>query len=255
MDSVSTPASEPLESGEFDPELREEIDVAFWIFEEVRAGRPLPLLEAEALTHALYVYSRRDGKIHVPHLPVHDMSEYNAIHAISVAILAMGAAEKMGYDEKAVSAIGLAGLLHDIGMARVATDMTAKSDYLSDEERKVIMQHPVEGARIIGSADANLDLAAVVALEHHLKLDGSGYPRLTFQRQPHRISSLIAVCDTLHALRSPRPFRDAWPLEIIFSYLDQRAGFDFDRGAVLALGALLRPERGGDQQRVQRGLE
>ncbi len=244
MSAEYTAAAMPLETGEFDPQLREEIDVAFWIFEEVRAGRPLPILEAEALTHSLYVYSRREGRIHVPHLPVHDMNEYNAIHAISVAILAMGAAEKLNYEDKAVSAIGLAGLLHDIGMVRVATDMVAKSENLSDNERALVMRHPIEGANIICAADANLDLAAVVALEHHLKPDGSGYPRLTFARQPHPISSLIAVCDTLHALRSPRPFRPAWPLEIVFSYLDQRAGFDFDRNAVLALGQLLRPAGG-----------
>jgi putative two-component system response regulator len=120
-------------------------------------------------------------------------------------------------------------------MARVDTDMVAKSENLSDEERKSVTRHPIEGANIICEADANLDLAAVVALEHHLKPDGTGYPKLTFPRKPHRISSLVAVCDTYHALRSPRPFRDAWPEEIVFSYLDQRAGFDFDRAAVLAL--------------------
>ncbi len=237
------PAAIPLETGEFDPQLREEIDAVFWIFEEVRAGRELPVLEAEAVTHALYVYSRREGKIHVPQLPLHDMREYHAVHAISVAILGMGAAEQMNFEEVAVRAIGLAGLLHDIGMVRVPVDMLAKTENLNEEERKLVTRHPIEGATIITEVDANLDLAAVVALEHHLKPDGSGYPKLNFPRQPHRVSSLIGVCDTYHALRSPRPFREAWPPEIVFSYLDQRAGFDFERNAVLALGSLVRPPK------------
>jgi HD-GYP domain-containing protein (c-di-GMP phosphodiesterase class II) len=238
---MTNPATLPLESGDFDPQLREEIGAVFWIFEEVRERRPLPVLEAEAVTHALYVYARREGQMHVPQLPLHHMSEYHAVHAISVAVLAMGAAELMDYEEKAVRAIGLAGLLHDIGMVRVPVEMLAKTESLSDEERKPITRHPVEGATIITEADANLDLAAVVALEHHLKPDGSGYPKMIFPRQPHRVSSLIGVCDTYHALRSPRPFREAWPTEIVFSYLHQRAGFDFEREAVLALSNLIRP--------------
>jgi HD-GYP domain-containing protein (c-di-GMP phosphodiesterase class II) len=237
------PAQVRLETAEFDPRLREEIEAVFWIFEEVRAGRPLPVLEAEAVGHSLYVSMRLEGKTTIPHLPLHDMQEYNAVHGISVALIAMGAAELLRYEERAVRAIGLAGLLHDIGMVRVPIELLAKAENFTEAERQIVTRHPIDGATIITEADATLDLAAVVAYEHHVKPDGTGYPPLTFARRPHRISTLIAVCDTYHALRSPRPFRDAWPPEIVFSFLQQRSGFDFEPEMIEAITTLMRQQK------------
>lgn len=234
------PTDVKLETAEFDPRFREEIDAVFWLFEEVRAGKHLPVLEAEAVGHSLYVSMRLDGRVNVELLPLHDMKEYNAVHSINVALVAMGTAESIGYEERAVRAIGIAGLLHDIGMVRMPLDLLAKAEQFTEAEREIITRHPVEGATIIAESDAALDLAAVVAYEHHIKPDGTGYPQLSFPRKPDRISSLIAVCDTFHALRSPRPFRDAWPQEIVSSFLQQRAGFDFDTEMVDAVTAVMR---------------
>jgi HD-GYP domain-containing protein (c-di-GMP phosphodiesterase class II) len=236
------PAEVKLETAEFDPRLREEIEAVFWIFEEVRAGRPLPVLEAEAVGHSLYVQMRLDGKTTIPQLPLHDMKEYHAVHGISVALIAMGAAELLRYEERAVRAIGLAGLLHDIGMVRAPIELLAKAENFTESERQMVTRHPIDGATIIAEADASLDLAAVVAYEHHIKPDGTGYPPLVFPRRPHRISSLIGVCDAYHALRSPRPFREAWPAEIVFSFLQQRSGFDFESDMVNTVTTLMRQQ-------------
>lgn len=225
-----------MQTTEFDPRLREEIDAVFWLFEEVRQDRPLQVIEAEAVAHSLYVSMRPEGEVTLPWLPLHDMKEYNAVHAINMSLLAMGTAEiALGLDEEAVRAIGLAGLLADIGMVRVPVELLAKAEQLTEEERAMVTRHPIDGAFIIANADASLDLAAVVAYEHHLKPDGSGYPHLTYPRIPHRISRLIAVCDTYHALRSPRPFREEWPKDITASFLQQRAGFDYDPDMVTAV--------------------
>jgi HD-GYP domain-containing protein (c-di-GMP phosphodiesterase class II) len=234
------PSRVQLETGEFDPRFREEIDAVFWLFEEVRAQRQLPVLEAEAVAHSLYVSMRLDGHVAIPRLPLHEMEEYNAVHGINVALMAMGVAEALGYEERAVRAIGIAGLLHDIGMVRVPIELLSKAEHLSDDERAIVTRHPQDGAAIIARSDAALDLAAVVAYEHHIKPDRTGYPRLLYSRKPHRISALVAVCDTYHALSSPRPFRNAWPQEIVFSFLQQRAGFDFDTEMVSAVTKVMR---------------
>lgn len=234
------PSAKPLQTAEFDPRLREEVDAVFWVFEQVRSGRRLPVIEAEAVAHSLYVSMRLDGTVTVPQLPLHDMTEYNAVHGINVALMAMGAAERLNLEAQAVRAIGIAGLLHDIGMVRVPLELLAKTEQLNDEERAIVTRHPVDGAAIIVEADAALDLAAVVAYEHHMKPDGTGYPIAAYPRAPHRISRLIAVCDAYHALRSPRPFRDSWPPDIIFSFFQQRAGFDFDSELVDVVTQLMR---------------
>jgi HD-GYP domain-containing protein (c-di-GMP phosphodiesterase class II) len=91
-----------------------------------------------------------------------------------------------------------------------------------------VKQHPLVGAKIIVESDASLELAAVVAYEHHLRADGSGYPELQYQRKPHFASQLIQLCDVYHALSSPRPFRQAFPADLAFSFLNERSGFEFD---------------------------
>lgn len=233
-------SAKPLETAAFDPRLREETEAVFWMFEQVRAGHVLPVLEAEAVAHSLYVSMRAEGVITVPQLPLHDMTEYNAVHAINVALMAMGAAEFMKLEERAVRAIGIAGLLHDIGMVRVPVDLLSKTEQLNEEERAIVTRHPVDGAMIIVESDSSLDLAAVVAYEHHIKADGSGYPKLIYPRESHRIARLVAVCDTYHALRSPRPFRGSWPLDVVISFLQQRAGDEFATEMVDTVTAVMR---------------
>lgn len=234
------PSAKRLQTAEFDPRLREEVEAVFWVFEQVRSGGALPVMEAEAVAHSLYVSMRLDGTVTVPQLPLHDMTEYNAVHGINVAFMAMGAAERMNLEQQAVRAIGIAGLLHDIGMVRVPAELLAKAEQLNDAERAIVTRHPFDGAAIIVETDAALDLAAVVAYEHHMKPDGTGYPTMIYPRAPHRISSLISVCDTYHALRSPRPFRESWPPDIIFSFLQQRAGFEFDSAMVDVVSEMMR---------------
>jgi HD-GYP domain-containing protein (c-di-GMP phosphodiesterase class II) len=219
--------SAPLDA-EPDLRYREEIAAIEWLLDEVRVGRTLPVIEAEAVAHSLYVSMRVAGQTALRLRPLHDMREYGSVHALNVSMLSMGLAEQLGFDEVAVREIGLAGLLADIGMVRVPVDLIAKSEQLEPAERELIKSHATEGARIIVEADSALGLAAVVAYEHHLRMDGSGYPTLNFPRTPHHISRLVQICDTYHALRSPRPFRQAWPNDVIFSFFQQRAGSDFD---------------------------
>ena len=219
---------------------REELDALIWLLEEVRNGQPLPVLEAKAVTHSLFMANRLDGKTHLELLPLREMNEYGAVHALNVSMLAMATAEQLGHRANTILEIGLAGLLLDIGMVRVPVEVIAKSERISASERELIRKHPIEGARIIVEAESSLELAAVVAYEHHIRVDGGGYPMLRYPRLPHRITRLVQVCDSYHALSSPRPFRERWPDDIIFSFFNQKTGSDFDAEMVSALIAVLK---------------
>lgn len=217
--------------------LLECVDVIEWMQGEVQADRPLPVGEARMVVAAL----RGEMAACAPRIPLAAAgaaSAFHPVHAANVAVLAMATAAHLRFDADAVARIGLAGLLHDCGMWRLPHELLAKEGSLSDEERRRIKEHPVIGARLILEANAALDLPAVVAYEHHVRQDGSGYPAFHYPRAPHYVSRLVQVCDVFQALRSARPFRKPWPTEFVLSFLRERSGFEFHPGIVQALTRL-----------------
>ena len=134
----------------------------------------------------------------------------------------------MGIAAREVRTCGVAGLLHDLGKVRVPIDILNKPGKLTDEEREVMQRHPADGARIILTSDRELDLAATVAYEHHIMIDGGGYPRCHFHRACHAASLLVHVCDVYDALRTHRPYRGAWESARVLAYIEERAGSEFE---------------------------
>jgi len=107
-----------------------------------------------------------------------------------------------------------------------------------------VNSHTVEGARFIMEAQEFLDLAAVVAYEHHIRIDGGGYPHLHFPRSCHGASDLVHVCDVYDALRTDRPYRDAWSSNKILRYLEEGAGTEFHAGFARAFVRMMREWEG-----------
>jgi putative nucleotidyltransferase with HDIG domain len=208
--------------------LAEEADTVRWMHQEVTDRAHLPLLEAEAIVRSLSVAMHGDNQIVIPLLQLREFDEYTTTHSLNVSVLAMALAEFLGSSGKEVRAMGVAGLLHDLGKVRIPKDILIKPGKLTDEERSVMQLHPVDGARIILESKQQLDLAAAVAYEHHIMIDGGGYPKMHFRRDCHHGSKLVHVCDVYDALRTKRPYRDAWESEKVLSYIDERAGTEFD---------------------------
>jgi putative nucleotidyltransferase with HDIG domain len=169
-----------------------------------------------------------DQKLILPLLKLRQFDEYTTTHSINVSVLVMGIAEWMGMGAQDVRAFGVAGLLHDLGKVKIPKDILNKAGKLTAEERTIMNAHPAEGARIIIATERDLDLAAVVAYEHHIMLNGGGYPAFKYPRDCHSASKLVHVCDVYDALRTNRPYRDAWPPDQVLAYLEEKAGTEFD---------------------------
>jgi putative nucleotidyltransferase with HDIG domain len=208
--------------------LREEADTVQWMHEETKGGHGLPLAEAEAVVRSLAAAMHGDQAIVLPLLEMRRYDEYTTTHSLNVCVLAMGLAEWIGLGARDVRAFGVAGLLHDIGKVKIPTEVLNKPGRLTPEERDIMNRHPVEGAKIILTSEENLDLAAVVAYEHHIMQNGGGYPRLDYPRECHQASKLVHVCDVYDALRTNRPYRAAWPPAKVLGYLEERAGTEFE---------------------------
>jgi putative two-component system response regulator len=157
----------------------------------------------------------------------------------------MGLAESLGCRPREILDIGVAGLLHDIGKIRIPLEVLTKPGKLTDEERAIMNTHPVDGARVIMQSDEDLGMAATVAYEHHIMLNGGGYPPLHYSRQCAMASRLVHVCDVYDALSTTRPYREAWSSDRAMLYLEERAGTEFDPELV---NAFIRTLRQGQAQ-------
>jgi putative nucleotidyltransferase with HDIG domain len=208
--------------------LSAEADAVRWLHEQVKDMRQLHLIEAEGVVRTLSVAMHSDQKMIIPLLQLRRYDEYTTTHSMNVSVLAMAFAEFLGLGPRDVRTFGVAGLLHDIGKVKIPLEILTKPGRLTDEERAIINRHPVDGAKIILETQRHLDLAAVVAYEHHIMIDGGGYPAVRYRRDCHYASRLIHICDVYDALRTRRPYRDAWPAERVTGYIGERAGIEFD---------------------------
>jgi putative nucleotidyltransferase with HDIG domain len=224
--AAASPAAPP------DTSLREEAETLRWMQQEVQLHGTIPLLEAEAVVRSLAVAMHGDRRMVFPLLQLKEFDQYTTTHSLNVAVLAMGLAEKIGCNKKEIRAFGVAGLLHDIGKIRIPIGVLTKPGKLTEEERRMFKHHPADGARLILESDEALDVAAVVAYEHHMMLDGGGYPTPYYARPTALASRLVHVCDVFDALRTRRPYRDAWEAETVLAYLKERAGTEFDPSLV-----------------------
>lgn len=208
--------------------LGEEADAVRWIHDEMESSGKLALLEAEAVVRSLAVAMHGHGNIVIPLVQMKDFDQYTTTHSLNVAVLSMALAETLGFGAQDTRAFGTAGLLHDIGKVRVPHEILVKPGKLSDSEKAVLNAHPVDGARIILEGDQRLDLAATVAYEHHIMIDGGGYPQVRFRRDCHYASRVVHICDVFDALCTDRPYRAAWEIERTLDYIEERAGTEFD---------------------------
>ncbi|MBU1125551.1 MAG: HD domain-containing protein [Candidatus Omnitrophica bacterium] len=156
----------------------------------------------------------------------YDVATY--VHLLNVSILSMYFASKLGFSKEEIREIGVAALFHDIGKLYISRSILTKADQLSDEEFKTIKSHTVVGAEILLRYHEGLGmLPVVVAYEHHLKFDMSGYPRLPFTQKPHMASLIVTICDVYDALSQRRGYKLDYAPNNIYRLMLKERGATF----------------------------
>jgi putative nucleotidyltransferase with HDIG domain len=220
--------------------LREERETVDWLHQEIRGGSKLPMVEAEAVVRSLSIAMHGEQAMVLPLLQLKEFDQYTTTHSMNVSVLAMACAEFLQLGPATVRALGVAGLLHDLGKVCIPRDILIKPGALTDAEREVIQQHPLTGARMLLLHSEPMELAAVVAYEHHIRLDGGGYPKLHDARGAQYASRIVHICDVYDALRTNRPYRSAWESERALGYIEERAGVEFDPGIAGSFISMMR---------------
>jgi len=153
---------------------------------------------------------------------VHD--EYTFMHNINVTIFTLLQAESLGLSDNDLNQIGVGAMLHDIGKLDIDPEIIRKKEKLTDEERKQIFYHPIAGAkRLLDTHDIGI-LPAIVAYEHQMKYDMTGYPKKMYGVKANMISMMIAIADCYEAMRSNRPYREPMSPEKVYEEMMSLSG-------------------------------
>jgi two-component system response regulator RpfG len=156
-------------------------------------------------------------------------------HVIRMARYSRLIAEAIGLSVQEAETIELAAPLHDIGKIGIPDGILLKPGKLDDAERSEMQKHPLIGYEILkGSPSKYLRMGALIALGHHEKWDGSGYPHGLVGDHIPLPARIVAIADVYDALTSVRPYKAAWSTEEAFEYLNQGEGRHFDRELVRA---------------------
>jgi putative nucleotidyltransferase with HDIG domain len=165
-------------------------------------------------------------------------------HTRRVARLATELGDELGLQPGRLRALATGGLLHDIGKLVVPDAILRKPAALTDDEFDEIRRHPGAGVDLLRELGGFDPLVHALVLDHHERLDGSGYPRARVAAEISLEARILAVCDVYDALVSPRVYRAAWTHDRAIALLHDGAGTQFDARCVDALDRVLARAQG-----------
>ena len=201
-------------------------------------GRPdtaLALQTVEGLSEA--VTQNRTALIALTAMKTYD--NYTFTHMVNVSILTMAQARALGLEGRLLRELGLSGLMHDIGKVRTPKEVLNKPEKLTESEFEIMKRHPVEGAEILRRTPEMPVLAPVVAFEHHLRIDGTGYPSGASRTSLNLGTQLCSIADVYDAMRSQRAYQQAFPTDRVLAVLKKDDGLHFDKHLVRRFAQLL----------------
>jgi putative nucleotidyltransferase with HDIG domain len=178
---------------------------------------------------------------------------YTFTHMVNVSILTMGQARGLGIEGDRLREFGLAALMHDIGKVRTPLEILNKTETLTDREYDVMRRHTIDGAEILRRTPDVPTLAPIVAFEHHLRLDGTGYPRGVARHALNIGTMLCSIADVYDAMRSQRQYQEAFPTDRILAVLQAKDGQQFDQHLVRRFVQLIGIYPAGNVVRLDTG--
>jgi putative nucleotidyltransferase with HDIG domain len=154
---------------------------------------------------------------------------YTFTHMVNVSALAMAQARALNIEGTLLREFGFAALMHDIGKVHTPLEVLNKPDKLTKDEFEIMKRHVVDGAHILRRTPEMPALAPIVAFEHHLKQDLSGYPEKIGSRKLNLCTMIVSIADVFDALRSTRPYRKAMATDRIRNIMGEQGNPAFNQ--------------------------
>lgn len=180
------------------------------MFLEARMGNTVDAAGVSDLVEDISSSVARNSSALISLARLKTADDYTYMHSVAVCAMMIALARQLHLGEEAVRAVGVAGLLHDVGKMMLPIEVLNKPGKLTDAEFAVVKSHPGKGHDFLLES-ANIDpITLDVCLQHHEKVDGSGYPEKRMGSQISLYAKMGAVCDVYDAITSNRPYKIGW---------------------------------------------
>jgi putative nucleotidyltransferase with HDIG domain len=170
--------------------------------------------------------------LHLTSISTHSPSLYH--HSVNVAVLAAAVGMSLGYSRSQLMELSIGAMLHDIGKVQLPPELLQKQERWNEEEQEIAKQHTMLGFNLLRKQHDISLLSAHVCLQHHERLDGSGYPQGLKGKNIHEYAQIVGICDVYDSLTSPRPWRKRYMPQDALEYLFGAGGHLFEHHLIKA---------------------
>ena len=171
---------------------------------------------------------RQEGMLIDRLIRMQEHDDYTVTHSLNVCILVVAQASHIGLPENRVREAGLAALLHDIGKELIPPGLLTKRGQLNVDEFDLMKKHPSAGAKLLRKIDCGTELPMIVAFEHHIKYNRTGYPKVHTGEPLHVASYMTQIADVYDAMRTYRSYQSAFTVEQALSIMNRGRGTEFE---------------------------
>lgn len=213
-------------------------------FSDIREGRLIRIDTLTPVVEAIAASVLRDPSAIPGVTRLKDRHEYTYLHSVAVCGLMICLAYELDLDRQLIHEIGVAGLLHDIGKARIPNLLLDKPGPLTGEEFAVVKSHPERGLDLLRQSGIESPIILDVCLHHHERIDGLGYPVMLSGERLSLYARMGAVCDVFDAVTSARSYKNAWSPGEAIAWMNDAEG-QFDRRVLTAFTHLIGPVSDG----------
>ena len=195
---------------------------------QLRSGGNVSLASSKRPLYDLVdeIVTSKNNLIAITDIRLHD--DYTYGHSVNVAIIAVKMGLLMDYNQLKLADLAVGSLFHDIGMTKIPMEFLNKKRDLTEEEMKVIRTHPETGYAFLRQNQEVSTVSAHVALQHHERYDGSGYPKGIAGDAIHEFARIVAVADVFDSLTTERIYRRAKTIPEALIIIEGKKGTDFD---------------------------
>ncbi|MCA9754311.1 MAG: HD-GYP domain-containing protein [Candidatus Eisenbacteria bacterium] len=202
------------------------------IFKQAQLNRIAELRKTRAVVHEMIDTVVEEEFSLLGLAAIHSFDEYTFQHSVHVAVLSVALGQRLGLARSELSSLGVAAMFHDVGKTRVPRRVLWKPGRYDKDEWRIMRKHPLAGARELLRMGGSSDLAVrvmLVSCEHHMRYDGSGYPKLGDDWQQGLYSRIVALADCFDAMTASRVYMERpFTPDAVVRYMLENAGRMFD---------------------------